>query len=123
LIAAAAIATSVAEPPRVCAFTVGDSPERRSGLSPRNSLAGANPRYPATMSDDLPTPRSTLRHGGRVRVWCRGCRHTADADLQALIDRGHGDAPLVRLPCRCTACGHAGHGVVVSNGYQPLPWR
>ena len=37
----------------------------------------------------LSTPRSTLRTGYcRVLVWCKACRHQADADLQAIIDSG-----------------------------------
>jgi hypothetical protein len=37
----------------------------------------------------LPTPRSTLRDSSaRVLVWCKACRHQADADLQKLVDEG-----------------------------------
>jgi hypothetical protein len=45
------------------------------------------------MTDDLPTPRSTLRaHYVQVLVWCKGgCQHQAVADLQALVDAGKGD--------------------------------
>jgi hypothetical protein len=53
------------------------------------------------MRDDhheLPTPRTTLRTGYvRVLVWCKACRHRRDADLQALIDAGRGDVPLIHL--------------------------
>jgi hypothetical protein len=37
----------------------------------------------------------------RVLVWCKACRHQADADLQVLVDAGRGDVPLNRLPFRC----------------------
>jgi len=61
------------------------------------------------MRDDhheLPTPRSTLRaRYVRVLVWCKSCRHRRDADLQALVDAGRGDVPLVRLRFRCANCG------------------
>jgi hypothetical protein len=37
------------------------------------------------MSDDLPTPRTTLRaRYVCVHVWCKACRHSADADLDGL---------------------------------------
>ena len=58
------------------------------------------------MPDDLPTPRSTLRSRYvRVLVWCKACRHEADADLQALVDAGRGDVPLIKLRFRCSNCG------------------
>jgi hypothetical protein len=56
------------------------------------------------MSDDLPTPRSTLRSGLRVLVRCTACRHRDYADLQRLIDDGRGDVPLIRLRYRCSNC-------------------
>ena len=57
------------------------------------------------MSDGLPTPRTTLRAGYvRVHVWCKACRRSADADLEALIRDGRGDTPLVRLRFRCGNC-------------------
>ena len=47
---------------------------------------------------ELPTPRTTLRaRYVRVLVWCKSCRHRRDADLQALVDAGRGDVPLVEL--------------------------
>jgi hypothetical protein len=73
------------------------------------------------MSDDLPTPRSTLLSGYRVLVWCKACHHQANADLQASIDSGHGDTPLIRLRYRCGNC--AGTDWVVTNSYSPQPWR
>ena len=35
--------------------------------------------------------------GFRVHFWCKACRHSVDADLDALIRNGKGDIPLVRL--------------------------
>ena len=53
----------------------------------------------------LPTPRSTLAASYVVvLVWCKSCRHQAQADLQRLIDAGKGDVPLTRLRFRCTNC-------------------
>jgi hypothetical protein len=77
------------------------------------------------MSDGLPTPRSTLRNGLCVFVWCKACRHRADADLQRLVDAGRGDTPLIRLRYRCSNCrsGSQFTDWVVSNGYDPQPWR
>jgi len=56
--------------------------------------------------DDLPTPRSTLRlRYTCVLVWCKSCRHQREAALQALVDGGRGDVPLIRLRFRCSNCG------------------
>jgi hypothetical protein len=30
-------------------------------------------------------------------MWCKACRHQAEADLQALVDAGKGDVPLKDL--------------------------
>jgi hypothetical protein len=61
------------------------------------------------MRDDLhelPTPRTTLQSRYvRVLVWCTSCRLQRDADLQALIDAGKGDVPLINLKFRCSNCG------------------
>jgi len=40
-----------------------------------------------------------------VLVWCKSCRHQAQADMQKLIDTGIGDVPLTRLRFRCSNCG------------------
>ena len=40
----------------------------------------------------------------RVLVWCKPCRHRRDADLQALVDAGRGDVPLIHLRFRCSNC-------------------
>ena len=50
------------------------------------------------MPDDLPTRRSTLRSRcvWVLLVWCKSCRHRRDADLQALVNAGRGDVPLMR---------------------------
>jgi hypothetical protein len=70
------------------------------------------PRPPDTGS--LPTPR---KYAGlhRVDAVCSGCNHWNELDLTALVDAGHGDTPLIRLPLRCSACGSTGHRVVVSG--------
>ena len=60
----------------------------------------------AMILHELPTPRTTLRaRYVRVLVWCKACRHRRDADLQALIDAGRGDVPLIKLRFRCSNCG------------------
>jgi hypothetical protein len=73
----------------------------------------------------LPTPRSTLCSGLRVLVRCTACRHRDYADLQALIDNGRGDVPLIRLRYRCGNCpsGSRFTDWVVTNDYAPAPWR
>jgi len=38
-------------------------------------------------------------------VWCKSCRHQREVDLQALVDSGRGDVPLIRLRFRCSNCG------------------
>ena len=54
---------------------------------------------PLTMRADhheLRTPRTTLRaRYVRVLGWCKSCRRRRDADLQALVDAGRGDVPLI----------------------------
>ena len=59
------------------------------------------------MDSGLPTPHTTLRAGYvEVLVWCKGgCHHQAPADLQALVDAGRGDLPLIHLKFRCSNCG------------------
>jgi len=32
-----------------------------------------------------------------VLVWCKVCRHQAEADLEKLVDEGKGDVPLIHL--------------------------
>jgi hypothetical protein len=50
------------------------------------------------MSDGaLPTARTIAPTGFRIHVWCKACRLSVDADLDALIRAGRGDAPLARL--------------------------
>jgi hypothetical protein len=44
-----------------------------------------------------------------VLVWCRSCHHQAPADLQAIVNAGRGDVPLVELRFRCTSCGSSQH--------------
>jgi hypothetical protein len=74
------------------------------------------------MSDDLPTPRTTLRaRYVCVHVWCKACRHSADADLDALVASGRGDVPLVRLRYRCSKLPWR-HFVVMSKDSTVRPW-
>jgi hypothetical protein len=40
-----------------------------------------------------------------VLVWCKACRRQRDADLQALVDAGRGDVPLVEMRFRCANFG------------------
>jgi hypothetical protein len=62
--------------------------------------------YHRPRGDAGPTPRTTLRAAFvRVLVWCKACRHQADADLPALIAVGYGDVSLRRLRFRCAECG------------------
>jgi hypothetical protein len=77
------------------------------------------------MTDDLPTPRSTLQSRLCVFVVCRACKHRANADLQKLVDSGRGDVPLIRLRFRCTNCAGGSRSTdwVVTNDYAPRPWR
>jgi hypothetical protein len=73
--------------------------------------------------DALPTPRSTLATSYvRVLMWCKACRHRADADLPALVAAGRGDAPLRALRFRCTACRSRLTGFVVTGRDTPKPW-
>jgi hypothetical protein len=75
------------------------------------------------MSDALPTPRSTLAAGYvRVLVWCKACRHRADADLPALIAAGRGDTPLRALRFRCSDCRSRLTDFVVTGKDTPKPW-
>jgi hypothetical protein len=56
-------------------------------------------------------------------VWCKACRHRADADLPALIDAGHGDTPLAHLRFRCAECGsRLTDFVVMSKDSAVVPW-
>ena len=53
----------------------------------------------------LPTPRTTLRaRYVALLVWCKACRHQAEADLQALVAAGKDDVPLKDLRFRCSRC-------------------
>jgi hypothetical protein len=77
---------------------------------------------PRTDSHELPTPRSTLRaRYVRVSLNCRSCLHQADADLEALIDAGRGDVPLIELRWRCTRCGHRCIDVICTGKHVVVP--
>jgi hypothetical protein len=75
------------------------------------------------MFDALPTPRSTLQAGYvRVLVWCKACRHRADADLPALISAGRGDTLLRELRFPCSDCRSRLTDFVVTGRDTPKPW-
>ena len=75
------------------------------------------------MTDGLPTARTTLRTGYvRVLVFCRSCRHQADADLHAIVDAGRGDVPLTELRFRCSQCRTDRTDFVVTSTDNPQPW-
>lgn len=63
---------------------------------------------------DMPTARAYLR-GPDLSVYCRACLHRAYADMQALVDVGHGDTPLIQLKFKCSACGSDDIGRVVTG--------
>ena len=75
------------------------------------------------MSDDPPTARTTLRTGYvRVLVFCKSCRHQADADQQALVNAGRGDVSLTQLRFRCSQCGTHRTDFVVTSKDVVRPW-
>jgi hypothetical protein len=63
---------------------------------------------------ELPTPRSTLaaRYVALQVTWW-SCLRMRNVDLQALIDAGKGDVPLIHLQFRCSYCGHRGCDALV----------
>ena len=93
-------------------------------LSRETALRGAGNDRPVK---GLPTPRTTLRaRYVALLVWCKGgCQHQAEADLQKLIEAGHGDVPLTRLRFRCSNCGSdRTDSVITSKAATAVqPWR
>jgi hypothetical protein len=77
------------------------------------------PSHGRSYDDGLPTPRTGYV---RVRVWRKACRHTADADLQAIVEAGRGDVPLTELRFRCSRCGTDRTDFVVTSRDSPQPW-
>jgi hypothetical protein len=79
------------------------------------------------MTDDLPTPRTTLRTSYvALLVWCKGgCQHQAEADLHRLVETGRGDVPLTRLKFRCSNCGTDRTDWVITGKAATAvqPWR
>jgi hypothetical protein len=69
------------------------------------------------MTDDLPTARTMAPTGLRVHVWCKACRHSVDADFDALIRDGKGDVPLVQLKWQCAKCRSGLTDFVVSGAH------
>ena len=81
------------------------------------------PSHRRSYDDALPTARTTLRTGDvRVLVFCKSCRHQADADLQASVDAGRGNVPLTELRFRCSRCGTDRIDFVVTSRDNPQPW-
>jgi hypothetical protein len=72
----------------------------------------------------LPTPRTMLRaEYVRVHLSCRACQRQRDADLQTLVDTGHGDVALVELRWRCGECGSSRIDMVcMSKDSAVVPW-
>jgi hypothetical protein len=69
-----------------------------AGIARRSVFFSLRPSH-RRRYDALPTARTTLRTGYvRVLVFCRSCRHQADADLRAIINAGRGDVPLTERP-------------------------
>ena len=58
-------------------------------------------------------------------VWCKACHHQAPANLQALIDGGRGDLPLIKLRFRRTNCGsrRTDSVVMARDAMRVQPWR
>jgi hypothetical protein len=57
----------------------------------------------------------------RVLVWCKACRHEADADLQALVDAGRGDVPLSQLRFRANCGSRLADFMVTATARPWLP--
>jgi hypothetical protein len=79
---------------------VADRPNEMENLSSSKDEAGPSCR----MIDDLPTARTMAPTGFRIHVWCKACRHSVDADLDALIRNGKDDIPLAQLKWQCGNC-------------------
>jgi transposase-like protein len=58
-----------------------------------------------------------------VLVWCKACRHQADANPHALVDAGRGDVALIKLRFRCSNCGSHLTDFVVTSRDNPQPWQ
>jgi hypothetical protein len=103
---------------------LGGAATGRSRRAPVLRLASG--RYAGAVTEahhELPTPRTALAaRSVRVLVFCRSCRHQRDADLQALVDQGRGDLPLVHLRFRCSQCGTGNTDFVVTSKDNPQPW-
>jgi hypothetical protein len=99
------------------------SQRRRAAFSPRAvplrfpGHAGRRAFMLREMTDDLPTARTMAPTGFRVHVWCKACRHSLDADLDALIGSGKGDVPLVQLKWQCARCRSGLTDFVVSGAH------
>ncbi|HXB49527.1 MAG TPA: hypothetical protein VNW50_17320, partial [Streptosporangiaceae bacterium] len=71
------------------------------------------------MADGPPAARTTLRTGYvRVLVFCRSCRHQADADLRAIVEAGRGDVPLTDC---CVWCERSCFSIEARAAVSPMP--
>ena len=76
------------------------------------------PNHPLLQDEcKLPTARTIAPTGFRVHVWCKACRHSVDADLDALIRSGKGDIPLVQLEWQCANCRSGMTDFVVTGAH------
>ena len=66
--------------------------------------------------------REAARSVIHVLVWCKACRRGRDADLQALIDVGRGDVPLIHLRFRCSSCDSRLTDFLVTSRGKVRPW-
>ena len=81
------------------------------------------PSYGRPHDDGIPTARTARRTGyERVLVICNSCRHQAEADLQAIVESGRGDVPLIELQFRCSQCGTDRTDTVVTSRHNQRPW-
>lgn len=73
------------------------------------------------LPDGLPTPRFMLAADcADVSLFCHSCLHRTMADLDALVRRGRGDTPLIRLHWKCSRCGSTKYvSAVVVGRHKP----
>jgi hypothetical protein len=96
--------------------------ESRTGQTDKRALRGPLRARPLSRnrSEDLPnppTPRDYLR-GPDWLTYCKDCLHRAYADMEALVDAGYGDTPLIQLRFKCSACRSRNvAGVVTGTRY------
>jgi hypothetical protein len=116
----------VSRPFSISDLHVGWTLSRRLGAttdSPNDHAASTCRGRDWVDAHELPTSRSTLQaRYVRVLLTCWSCRHQRDADLEALIARDRGDAPLVRLRWRCGRCSSQRVDMVCTSKDVVRPW-